>query len=104
MKKWIICLLLAALQSAVGGPNILLIIADDLGFSDVGCYGSEISTPNLDQLAHEGVRFTQFYNCARLLRAADRVGSKSSLWKLCEMDDAIAAADERRRLSHRSLR
>lgn len=45
-------------------PNIVLIMADDLGFSDVGCYGSEIETPNLDQLAHEGLRFTQFYNCA----------------------------------------
>ena len=45
-------------------PNILLIMADDMGFSDLGCYGSEISTPNLDQLAFEGVRFTQFYNCA----------------------------------------
>jgi arylsulfatase len=46
-------------------PNILLILADDLGFSDLGCYGSEISTPNLDRLAAGGLRFTQFYNCAR---------------------------------------
>ena len=46
-------------------PNILLILADDLGFSDLGCYGSEISTPNLDALASDGVRFTQFYNTAR---------------------------------------
>src|SRR5439155_25599867 len=46
-------------------PNILLILADDLGFSDLGCYGSEISTPHLDQLAAGGLRFTQFYNCAR---------------------------------------
>src|SRR5579884_826787 len=46
-------------------PNILLILADDMGFSDVGCYGSEIETPNLDQLAGHGLRFTQFYNCAR---------------------------------------
>ncbi|WP_321471653.1 arylsulfatase [uncultured Paludibaculum sp.] len=46
-------------------PNILLILADDMGFSDTGCYGSEISTPNLDRLAGQGVRFTQFYNCAR---------------------------------------
>jgi len=40
-------------------------MADDLGYSDIGCYGGEISTPNLDRLAAEGVRFTQFYNCAR---------------------------------------
>jgi arylsulfatase len=45
-------------------PNILLILADDLGFSDLGSYGGEIQTPNLDQLAREGVRFTQFYNAA----------------------------------------
>ncbi|MBN8732890.1 MAG: arylsulfatase [Acidobacteria bacterium] len=46
-------------------PNILLILADDLGWSDLGCYGSEIRTPNLDKLAQGGVRFTQFYNSAR---------------------------------------
>lgn len=46
-------------------PNIVLIMADDMGYSDLGCYGSEIQTPNLDQLASTGVRFTQFYNCAR---------------------------------------
>lgn len=45
-------------------PNIVLILADDLGYSDLGCYGSEIPTPNLDRLASEGIRFTQFYNCA----------------------------------------
>lgn len=45
-------------------PNIVLIMADDLGFSDLGCYGAEIPTPNLDALAAEGVRFTQFYNGA----------------------------------------
>src|SRR5256885_69944 len=46
-------------------PNIVLILADDLGYSDLGCYGSEIVTPNLDRLASDGVRFTQFYNQAR---------------------------------------
>lgn len=46
-------------------PNIVVILADDMGWSDLGCYGSEISTPNLDKLAQEGVRFTQFYNTAR---------------------------------------
>ncbi len=46
-------------------PNIVLILADDLGFSDLGCYGSEIATPNLDRLAAGGLRFTQFYNAAR---------------------------------------
>lgn len=46
-------------------PNILVILADDLGFSDIGCYGSDIHTPNLDGLAKDGLRFTQFYNTAR---------------------------------------
>lgn len=46
-------------------PNIILIMVDDMGFSDLGCYGSEIETPNLDALAAGGVRFSQFYNTAR---------------------------------------
>jgi len=46
-------------------PNIVVFLVDDVGFSDIGCYGSEIPTPNLDRLAAEGVRFTQFYNTAR---------------------------------------
>ncbi|MEM9942068.1 MAG: arylsulfatase [Planctomycetota bacterium] len=46
-------------------PNIILIMADDMGFSDIGCYGSEIETPVLDRLANNGVRFTQFYNTSR---------------------------------------
>jgi arylsulfatase len=55
----------ASLRADEGRPNILLILADDLGFSDLGCYGGEIKTPNLDALAANGLRFTQFYNCAR---------------------------------------
>lgn len=46
-------------------PNIVLILADDLGFSDLGCYGGEISTPNIDSLAAKGLRYRQFYNTAR---------------------------------------
>ena len=46
-------------------PNILLILADDMGYSDLACYGGEIETPNLDSLAANGIRFTQFYNTAR---------------------------------------
>ena len=46
-------------------PNIVVILADDMGFSDLGCYGGEIRTPNLDALAAGGLRFTQFYNTAR---------------------------------------
>jgi arylsulfatase A-like enzyme len=46
-------------------PNIILIMADDLGYSDIGCYGSEILTPNIDRLAREGLRFQTFYNMAK---------------------------------------
>lgn len=52
-------------RAAERPPNVLFIMADDLGYSDLGCYGSEISTPNLDGLAKDGLRFTQFYNTAR---------------------------------------
>lgn len=51
--------------AAGGAPNILVILSDDMGFSDLGCYGGEIQTPNLDRLAAGGLRFTQFYNTAR---------------------------------------
>ena len=64
-----ILFLLAALcalcVSAAQRPNIVLIMADDLGFADIGCYGSEIRTPNLDALAAKGLRFSQFYNTAK---------------------------------------
>ena len=46
-------------------PNIIVVLVDDMGFSDIGCYGSEIETPHLDQLASDGLRFTQFYNSGR---------------------------------------
>jgi len=46
-------------------PNIIIIMTDDMGFSDLGCFGSEIETPNLDSLAKQGIRFTQFYNTGR---------------------------------------
>jgi arylsulfatase len=62
----ITCAFLLVLQSAFAAPpNIVFILADDLGYSDLGCYGGEIATPNLDALARGGLRFTQFYNTAR---------------------------------------
>ncbi len=54
-----------AQQAANRPPNIILIMSDDIGYSDIGCYGSEIQTPNLDQLAAEGLRFRTFYNMAK---------------------------------------
>src|SRR5437764_1024257 len=55
----------AAAAPATPPPNIVILFADDLGYSDIGCFGGEIRTPNLDSLAKEGVRFTHFYNTAR---------------------------------------
>lgn len=52
-------------ESLADRPNIILIMADDIGYSDLGCYGSEIETPNLDKLGFAGMRFTQFYNMAK---------------------------------------
>jgi arylsulfatase A-like enzyme len=51
--------------TAAPRPNIIVILADDIGYTDLGCYGGEIETPNLDALARGGLRFTQFYNTAR---------------------------------------
>lgn len=63
---FLFCAALPATDSlAAERPNIILIMSDDMGYSDIGCYGSEINTPNLDELAAGGVRFTQFYNTAR---------------------------------------
>lgn len=66
----ILMLLSALLVTSLAGasalrPNIVVILADDLGFSDLGCYGSEIETPRLDSLAEGGLRFSQFYNTAK---------------------------------------
>jgi len=52
-------------RNAVQKPNILVILTDDMGYSDIGCFGSEIATPNIDRLADNGIRFTHFYNTAR---------------------------------------
>jgi len=61
---WLVPLL--ALHAAEAAkPNIMIILADDMGFSDASCYGGEIATPNLDALARDGLRFTQFYNTTR---------------------------------------
>ncbi len=58
-------LALAAPARAADRPNVVVILVDDLGFSDLGCYGGEIRTPNLDRLAANGLRFSQFYNTAK---------------------------------------
>lgn len=75
MRFSVLCLVLLALSASRIGmaaddvpdsrPNIIIVLVDDMGYSDVGCYGGEIDTPNIDQLAAEGLRFTQFYNAGR---------------------------------------
>ena len=54
-----------AAGTELGRPNVVIVMVDDMGFSDLGCYGGEIETPHLDRLAKGGLRFTQFYNAAR---------------------------------------
>jgi arylsulfatase A-like enzyme len=61
----IVVLIAGCIPKEVKPPNMLVIMVDDLGFSDLGCYGGEIKTPNLDQLAFNGLRFTQFNNTGR---------------------------------------
>jgi arylsulfatase len=72
-------------------PNIVMILVDDMGFSDIGCYGSEIPTPHLDQLAAEGLRFTQFYNTPRCSpsRAALLTGLYSHQAGMGWLDDKV---------------
>ncbi len=59
------CRAVAAATEQPSRPNIVIVLVDDMGFSDLGCYGGEIETPNIDRLAREGMRFTQFYNAGR---------------------------------------
>ena len=72
-KRWIILSVLLAVfvtapavaQKKPAKPNVLIILADDLGFADLGCYGGDIQTPTLDMLAEDGLRFSQFYTAGR---------------------------------------
>jgi arylsulfatase len=52
-------------ETVPDGPNIILVMVDDMGWSDIGCFGSEIKTTNIDRLAKEGLLITQFYNNAK---------------------------------------
>jgi arylsulfatase len=66
-------------------PNIIVILVDDMGWSDISCYGGEIPTPNLDGLAKRGLRFTQFYNTAR--RCPTRASARA-IWEIPAYSDA----------------
>ena len=79
----------------VARPNIVLMMVDDLGFSDFGCYGSEIDTPNIDALARQGLRFSQFYNTAKC--HSSRICLLSGKWTFQAgnnaMDKALTIAE-----------
>lgn len=92
MKPFITLLLFIHLCSAAEKkPNMLVILTDDLGFSDLGCYGSEINTPNLDRLAANGLRMSQFYNTAKC--HSSRVSLLTGRWCIqagdIRMDKAV---------------
>ena len=86
-------------------PNIVLIVADDLGFSDLGCYGGEIETPNLDRLARGGLRFTQFYNNAICVatRASMMTGLYSQQVGGHALKDCVTIVEVLRAAGYRTL-
>lgn len=83
-------LLLADAPRGKNRPNVVIILADDLGFSDLGCYGSEIETPNLDRLAAQGLRFSQFYNTAKC--HSSRVSLLTGRWCRQAGDESMRRA------------
>lgn len=92
-----LCTIRAKAAAPAPRPNIVLILVDDLGYSDFGCFGSEIRTPNIDSLAKNGVMLTQFYNQARCCptRAALITGRYQHQVGIGEMIDDYAAAARR---------
>src|SRR5579862_7114637 len=96
LRRFLLALLPAllaapSLLAAPERPNIIVILADDMGFSDIGCFGSEIPTPRLDSLAANGLRFTQFYNSPRCspTRAALLTGLYSQQAGLGWLDNMV---------------
>ncbi len=90
MKHLILFLLSFYAAHAATKPNLLLVMVDDLGFSDLGCYGSEIDTPNLDRLAANGLRMTQFYNTAKC--HSSRVSLLTGRWCRQAGDESMKRA------------
>ncbi|MCX7016146.1 MAG: arylsulfatase [Candidatus Sumerlaeota bacterium] len=91
--------------AAPARPNIVLMMADDMGYSDLGCYGGEIHTPNLDGLARQGVRFSQFYNNAKCVptRASLLTGLYSQQVGEGAMRNAVTIAEALRPAGYRTL-
>ena len=85
-----VLVLFSSIGLAADPPNLVVIMADDLGYSDLGCYGGEIETPNLDALAADGLRFSQFYNTAKC--HSSRVSLLSGQYCLAAGDVALSHA------------
>ncbi len=96
---------LKAAERSISRPNIILIMADDLGYSDIGCYGGEIRTPNLDALAAGGMRFTQFYNCAKCspTRATLLTGQYDQAVGVQNMEHGVTFAEILRPAGYRTI-
>ena len=115
LRRTRICLTTLALAPGCSGsidsdrPNIVLILADDMGFSDLGSYGSEIHTPNLDRLAEGGLRFTQFYNPSKCFpsRASLLTGAYAQQVNMARqpisIDNAVTLAEVLRSAGYRTL-
>lgn len=86
-------------------PNFILIMSDDMGYSDIGCYGGEIKTPNLDKLAYKGIRFTQFYNNAKCgpTRASLLTGQYSHAVGTSNMENGATIGEVLRATGYRTL-
>ncbi|MCO8124332.1 arylsulfatase [Stieleria sp. TO1_6] len=99
-----VCLFASAAMAAER-PNIVVLFADDMGFSDVGCFGSEINTPNIDRLASGGVRLTHFYNTGRCCpsRASILTGLYSHQADIGHMAGDLGVPGYRDRISHQAV-
>jgi len=95
----------AAPRGKDGRPNIVLIMADDMGYSDIGCYGGEVKTPALDRLGAGGLRFTQFYNNAKCgpTRASLLTGLYSQQVGVSRMERGVTIAEVLRQAGYRTL-
>ena len=95
ISVWHVVLLTGPESCIATPPNIVVIMVDDLGYSDIGCYGGEIDTPNLDALAADGLRFSQFYNTAKC--HSSRVSLLTGQYCLAagdtKMDHAVTTAE-----------
>ena len=93
------------MQRGAGKPNIILIMADDLGYSDIGCFGGEVQTPNLDRLAAGGMRFRQFYNSAKCnpTRAALLTGQYEHAVGVRNMEHGVTFAEVLRTVGYRTI-